>query len=382
MQKDPDELRSVSNGGVVLEHHVFARRFAALSGFIALPIACASCSSPGGLSPIVHLRSIDPVGGSRVVYGGCRIVPPGDAFGVNVGAWPIDVNDAKYHADLSGKLGSRTNIAHPAPFFTMNVVPFGSPTVSVRPLASHTFPVKLPFHASSPALWVGTSNDKTINVLIPKTRSGTDCYEFDLSETIYTDGHPPTVAAHQGERMLANGSQDAWHLWSKEMPLPAGPSYDAGGADGVLDAPCRIYPEEVGAGAIDHAMCVRFPANATHFHTFAPPANTNDGDGPAGTYVLPAGARLRLRANWNEASCTAHGKVVIAAWKAYGLIFSNTTGNGGAIEVEQAYAANSHSTGNVTSADLNCLTHVSISDLQVMPADASGTPLLNVTKTY
>jgi hypothetical protein len=365
-----------------LEHHVAARRSAACSVFTSLLSACAGCSTQSGVSPVAQLKAIEAIGDRPVVYGGCRIVPPGDAFGVSVSAWPVDVNDAEYHADLSSKLRSRTYVAHPAPFFTMNVVPFGSPTVSVKPLSSHTFPVKLPFHASSPALWVGTSNDRTINVLIPRTENGTDCYEFDLSETTYLEGRPPSVSAHQGERMLANGSQDAWQLWSKEMPLPAGPSYDAGGADGVLDAPCRIYPEEVDAGAIDHAMCIRFPADATHFHTFAPPANTNDGDGPAGTYVLPAGARLRLRATWNEASCSAHAKVVIAAWKAYGLIFSNTTGNGGAIEIEQAYAANSHSPGDVTPADLDCLTHVSINDLQVMPADASGTSLRSVTKTY
>ena len=94
---------------------------------------------------------------------------------------------------------------------------------------------------------------------------------------------------------------------------------------GLAILPALIRYEEVAAGEINHAMRV---AMYTSGNKHVWPARA-DGVQNSSAYP-PLGQRFRLKASFNTAGYSPHAKTILEAWKKYGFILADQTGEAGA----------------------------------------------------
>jgi hypothetical protein len=113
----------------------------------------------------------------------------------------------------------------------------------------------------------------------------------------------------------AAGSGATWTLSSDAMRPPGWTSADAAGLPMM---PLLLRPDEILAGAVNHA--VRFTAHCTA-NTYMWPASHLAGS--CSSAYPPMGARFRLRSTFNISSFSADAQVVLRAFQHFGLILAD-----------------------------------------------------------
>ena len=101
--------------------------------------------------------------------------------------------------------------------------------------------------------------------------------------------------------------------------------YPSADAAGLAILPALIRYEEVEAGEINHAMRVAMPTSGNK-HVW--PARA-DGVQNSASFP-PLGQRFRLKASFNTAGYSPHAKTILEAWKKYGFMLSDQTGEANA----------------------------------------------------
>lgn len=113
-----------------------------------------------------------------------------------------------------------------------------------------------------------------------------------------------------------------WDLTRVYPPEGRGEQCTSGDAAGYPIAPLLFTAEEVAAGHIDHAIRFAIPNDAIesggYYHPASHGTNT-DGDG-----TIPYGARLRLKADFDESRIAdPDALVVVSALKKYGMFLAD-----------------------------------------------------------
>jgi hypothetical protein len=101
--------------------------------------------------------------------------------------------------------------------------------------------------------------------------------------------------------------------------------YPSADAAGLAILPALIRYEEVEVGEINHAMRVAMPTSGNK-HVW--PARA-DGVQNSASFP-PLGQRFRLKASFNTAGYSPHAKTILEAWKKYGFMLSDQTGEANA----------------------------------------------------
>ena len=113
------------------------------------------------------------------------------------------------------------------------------------------------------------------------------------------------------------GSGAVFNLSSNDLRPARWTSADAAGLP-IFPGLVR-YDEVVGVGDINHA--IRFTVPQTR-RAFVCPAR-HYASSLTGTQYLPMGARLRLKADYDVSSFSAHDQVILRALKKYGMILAD-----------------------------------------------------------
>jgi hypothetical protein len=155
----------------------------------------------------------------------------------------------------------------------------------------------------------------------------------------------------------------AWDLHgSPEIPgsLDIGSTTQAG----TPLLPGIIWPVEVAAGAIDHAIDIVLASGAIMPCAYVPPASTVRYSGAPTGQGIPYGARLRLKSTFDASSFTGtQAKVVIQALKKFGMIPTDASG-----EARNVFRLGQSSDGGtLDQADMNQMNVLTWDDFDVMP---------------
>jgi hypothetical protein len=101
--------------------------------------------------------------------------------------------------------------------------------------------------------------------------------------------------------------------------------YPSTDAAGLAILPALIRYEEIEAGEINHAMRVAMPTSGNN-HVW--PARA---DGVQNSVLYPPlGQRFRLKASFNTTGYSPHAKTILEAWKKYGFMLADNTGEANA----------------------------------------------------
>jgi hypothetical protein len=118
--------------------------------------------------------------------------------------------------------------------------------------------------------------------------------------------------------------------WVNATPIDGDGVYPdglAGRGSGLSAAAGLIWPQELAAGRIDHALV--FASPWTRRDAFVPPATATDGHFGAEIAGLPAGARLRLdpSVDVDSLGLTPDQRTIAVALQKYGMILGQTAGS-------------------------------------------------------
>ena len=147
------------------------------------------------------------------------------------------------------------------------------------------------------------------------------------------DGHLVVIDRPAGcvyELWQAVPTGQTWTAsWVNATPVDGPGVYPDGFAArgaGISAAAGLIWPQELAAGRIDHALL--FAYRDTRKDGIVPPATTTDGRTGPDIAGLPAGARLRLdpSVNVDTLGLTAEQRTIAVALQKYGMILGDTSG--------------------------------------------------------
>lgn len=242
-------------------------------------------------------------GGST--FGGCAIFPSSYVYNTPVGSLPVRPESAAVIA-RSNALGGHNTIqfafwSEPTSGMHPIVVPASQPLVPITydqyGEVSDPGPFPIPLGAQQE-----DNSDKHIIVV----QQGT-CRLYEL------------WASHRSPNGWYAGTGAEWDLGINDSRPMSWPSADAAGLP-IL--PGLLRYEEVASGRINHAL--RVIVNQTRRAVVAPATHfvgSND------TMLLPFGARLRLRADYDISGFTGQSRVIAEALKTYGLIVADNGPN-------------------------------------------------------
>ncbi|MFT3852382.1 MAG: hypothetical protein QM733_06560 [Ilumatobacteraceae bacterium] len=242
-------------------------------------------------------------GGSSPTFAGCSVFPSTNAFNTAISSLAVRPESSTVVAATSAS-GSNLQFqfwSKPTSGFQVVAVPADQPNVPITydqyPSESDPGPFPIPLDAPQE-----DNADKHIIVV----QQGT-CQLYEL------------WATHRSSNGWYAGTGAQWDLASNATRPPRWTSADAAG---LPIFPGLLRYDEVASGHIDHALRVTVAvsrwaviAPATHFV------------GSANTSLLPMGARLRLRADYDISGFTGQSKVIAQALKTYGLIVADNGPN-------------------------------------------------------
>ncbi|SRR5579883_212537 len=248
---------------------------------------------------------------SAQTVGTCKIFPSKNPWNERVDSLAVHWNSDKYLGHISGK--------HLQPDFSIpfNVVgasqPFVNVTATLYPDESDPGPMPIPPNALQEQ---------------PLPPSG------DAHVLVVDTGNHRLYELYQGIKQ----SDNSWDASSTAIFALDSNNYRPDGWTSCDAAGLPIFPgllryDECAAGEIKHAL--RFTIPTTQRGWIFPArhhaGSTND------TTVLPMGARLRLKASFDDSKFTGFGKVISTALKKYGIILAD---NGSAIFISGEPNAN------------------------------------------
>jgi hypothetical protein len=266
----------------------------------------AGSAPPSVLNTAAHASAVARrifTGGSTL--GGCAIFPPTYVYNTAVGSFPVCPESAAVIAH-SNALGGHSTIqfafwSEPTSGMHPVVVPQSQPFVPITydqyGEVSDPGPFPIPLNAPQE-----DNSDKHIIVV----QQGT-CALYEL------------WATHRSTNGWYAGTGAQWDLSRNDSSPLTWPSADSAGLP-IL--PGLLRYDEVASGRINHAL--RVIVNQTRRAVVAPASHfvgSND------ALLLPFGARLRLRADYDISGFTGQSRVIAEALKNYGLIVADNGPN-------------------------------------------------------
>jgi hypothetical protein len=251
--------------------------------------------------------------------GGCPIFAPQYAYNVDISQTALDVNSATYIAGLKSA-APVIGLDYPGGEI-YNVVPQSQAAVPVQTGSWYGFDTSGTFFFDADA--------GGATAPIP---SGV---QFENQGTPNADHH--VMVLQQGSCVLYEmyawnpaGPTTGWEalvqwdLHAANEQIPDSLEIGSTTAAGTPLLPGVIWPEEVAAGEIKHAIDIVMPANAIAKCQYVHPAS--DGAWSA-TGSFPYGGRLRLKASYDLTKVTGtQAKVVLRALQKYGMFNTDISG--------------------------------------------------------
>jgi serine/threonine-protein kinase len=205
--------------------------------------------------------------------------------------------------------------------------------------------------------------------------------EAEQGYTCTMDGDCHLLVVHSGENKLyemwrANITGGVFYggcgaVWDLTKLYPAslrGAGCTSADAGGFPMTAMLFTPEEVQAGAIEHAIRFILPNSRIRKMVYVPPATHSTFATSGGSNAPPYGVRFRLRANYPLANLPSNGARTIAkAMQKYGMFLSDG-GNIALTGASDRFSAVKWSTLGVSSQSLSAL---KVTDFEVVDM---GTP--------
>ena len=306
------------------------------------PLALVACS--GGLAPAVSPGGALPGAAVRpnsTTFYGCPVFK-GHPYNDVVTNAPVDEHSADY-------ISSMIHAGNTAGFYAsigneqVNLADENTPLLVMRP--------KVKFHHfSEPYPWTSKfyiERTSDHHAIVVQTES---CRVYESYKTAYASG---ALSAYSG----AN-----WHLARRFEPMP--PGTPSAMASGLSLFAGMVRWEDYESGTIAHALDWTAIAHTVAEYRFVTPASDTDRLAfyGSGSYQLPYGARLRLKASFDTSGWGPQATVVANAMKTYGIYLADTGSSSNGL-----YFSNEENRSNPwSSSDLSALSHVKLSDFDVL----------------
>ncbi len=319
-------------------------------------LSSGSGSGPGGGSD----GGVGSGSGSGPMFGGCPLFSPTYAYNQDVSQLSPDPSSATYVARLKN-LAPVIAAEFPGGEF-YNIVPSTQASVPVETAAAYGF---LPdggfFYLTDGGLASASAPIPPGVVYENMTTPNADHHMMVLQQgpcvlyELYAEN--PSSATTGWDVMVE------WNLHgSPEIPgkLDIGSTTQAG-TPLLLGI---IWPVDVAAGEIDHAIDIVLASAAIMPCAYVPPASTVRYSGAPAGQGIPYGARLRLKSSFDTSSFTGtQAKVVVAALKKFGMIPTDASG-----EARNVFRlGQSPDGGTLDQTDMNQLNVLTWDDFDVMP---------------
>lgn len=321
-------------------YHNFFRRLTTWSA-ICLLAGCAQSNTP--LNPLPNAGSSVRTGSQRITpgtYYGCPEFKNG-TYSHDVSNAPVDPNSAAYINSVMGA-GDTGGFYASTGVEQVNLANPKTPLYTVKPKVKwHQFPKPYPWQTG---FYIEPLSDE--HAMIVQTQN---CHLFESYGTQFAYN---TLSAYSG----AN-----WALGRRFVPLP--PGTPSAMASGLPLFAGMVRWEDYEAGSIDHALNWDGVAGTLSQYNFVRPASDTDGlpFTGSGSYQLPYGARLRLKASFSTQGWGPQATMVANAMKTYGVYVADT-GSSNAI-----YFANaSDGSDPWDSSDLSSLSSITLNDFDVL----------------
>lgn len=295
---------------------------------------------------------------------GCPIFSPSDPYNQPVDSLPLDPTSAARMAFVSEPDGGADFAACSnfdgfqlgwGDLYYLNVVPASQPLVAVDVIDGYSqlsgwtpdggfsqqLPAQLPIPAGALVEDPGahaTSGDRHLLI----AQRGV-CLDYELYSAHVTDAGWQAYNAFR------------WDLAGDDRPPDDHGSVTAAGTHLLTGV---VWAAEVDAGAIDHAVDLTGPVMTTSQLGFIHPATEGSGicvSSPS-PEALAYGARLRLKASYPEAGLGPQAKVIVAALKRYGVIYT---------DVGCCYSLRVEHSSFWSAADVAQITQISMSDFEL-----------------
>jgi len=306
-------------------------------------------------------------GGGGSMFGGCPLFAPTYAYNQDVSGLSPDPSSATYIASLKS-LAPDIAAEFPGGEF-YNIVPSTQTNVPVQAASAYGF---LP---DGGFFFDGDAGLASLKAPIPPG------VIYENMGTANADHH--MMVLEQGSCILyelyaenPSSATTGWDIlvrWdlhgSPEIPgsLDIGSTTQAG----TPLLPGIIWPVDVAAGKIDHAIDIVLASAAIMPCAYVPPASTVRYSGAPAGQGIPYGARLRLKSTFPTTSFTGtQAKVVIQALQEFGMIPTDASG-----EARNVFRlGQSPDGGTLDQTDMSQLNVLTWDDFDVMPLGAIINP--------
>ena len=286
---------------------------------LCLPLV-AACSGAQKAVPQASSSPTPTPVATGFALGGCSIFSADYAYNQDISQAPLDSNSASYIATLNANAPT-IGLDYPG-IEIYNIVPASQPMVTLAQgstldgfNSSDTFslslsPAAVPIPTGVQYENMGVANaDHHLMIL----QQGT-CRLFEG----YTWGATAPTATGWGFIQ--------WDLSGSNAQIPDALEIGSTTAAGTPLLPGVIWPEEIAAGEINHAIDIVMPGNAISKCNYVHPASSGEWDATGGG-TFPYGGRLRLKANYDMSGYTGtQALIVLRALQKYGMINTDDSG--------------------------------------------------------
>ncbi len=318
-----DELRIKCNGARLTTSRVSNSELVARCGTVSptatnTPTPRPATNTP---APATATRTNTPVpptatptspGGSVTApsIAGCQVFPQDNAWNQDISNAPLHSNSANYMSRVAALGGNQklhadfgSNPTYGIPFV---VVPSTQPMVPITFTAygDESDPGPYPIPANAPVEG-GASSDGDRHVIV--LQQGT-CKLYELYRAFKTS---------------TGWSGDSGAVWNLNTGALRPAGWTSADAAGLPILPGLVRYDEVKSGKITHAL--RFTVSRTQKGYILPA--THWASSYTDANLLPMGARLRLKANFDTSGYTGDAKVILEALKKYGMIVADNGSN-------------------------------------------------------
>ena len=321
-----DELRIKCNGARITTSRISSSELVARCGTVAatptptrtptsapaatktpVPATATATNTP---RPATATPTVPSGSATAPVVGGCQVFPQNNAWNQDVSNLPLHPNSANYISRVAALGGNQkvhpdfgSNPEYGIPFV---VVPSTQAQVPITFTAygDESDPGPYPIPANAP-IEGGASATGDRHVLV--VQQGT-CKLYEMY------------------RAFANGSgwnADSGAIWNLTTGALRPAGWTSADAAGLPILPGLVRYDEVKSGKITHAL--RFTVSRTQ-KGYVLPA-THWASSYTDTSLLPMGARLRLRADFDISGYTGDSRVILEALKKYGMIVADNGSN-------------------------------------------------------
>jgi hypothetical protein len=288
----------------------------------------------GGGTGVVNPETPPPV------VGGCQVFPANNAWNRDISAAEVDPDSDKYlkymaaNPAVSAAWNLRLDLGSTEEFYGIPwaLVPQAQPLVA------------LAYGVGSGANWMNDPDPGELEDYGDESDPGPFPFPPDIhieggsaADPDPNDGDRHAIAIRQGDcklfetyktmRPAPPGRPEFYVASSADWDLTINDTRPAGwtsaDAAGLPIFPGLLRHEEIGAGAINHAL--RFTAPKAQKAYTAPASHFGPNNNPCMPYY---GLRMRLASTWDETPYSAEGRVFIRALKRFGLMYADQGSSG------------------------------------------------------